>query len=57
MEFGQEKYFDLLFGNYSSPEAICQEIINLNVVLNKPRNQISYFENEEFQERRKQIWQ
>lgn len=55
MEFGQEKYLDLLFGNYPSAEAICQEIIHLNVLLNKPRNQISYFENEEFQERRKQI--
>lgn len=55
MEFGQEKYLDLLFGKYPSAEAICQEIINLNVLLNKPRKQISYLENEEFQERRKQL--
>ena len=47
LELRQEKYFDLLFGTYSSAQAICRDIIDLNAVLNKQRNKTEYWQKEE----------
>lgn len=37
LELKQEKYLNLLFGTYSSAQAVCRDIIDLNAVLNKPK--------------------
>lgn len=46
LELKQEKYLDLLFGTYSSAQAICRDIIDLNAVLNKPKK-TEYWQNED----------
>lgn len=46
LELKQEKYFNLLFGTYSSAQAICRDIIDLNAVLNKPKK-TEYWQDED----------